>query len=130
MFVGTDNANITENEVVLVDDWEYLDKAVDIFAKYSRNQALRKDFDNLLVWSFVKSQVNFMSKKMRDIKEEYDKVIKETTKPKSRSLYCSDYVLEGMEYAVGRLYVSNHFDSKSKTEVILRLATFYSLQCQ
>ncbi len=32
-------------------------------------------------------------------------------------LVCSNYVIESMEYAVGRMYVSKHFDIESKNLV-------------
>lgn len=35
----------------------------------------------------------------------------------SRSLYCTNFVGARMEFALGRLYVSNYFDSNAKLHV-------------
>ncbi len=48
----------------------------------------------------------------------------------SRSWSCSNFVLDNMEYAVGRMYVSNYFNSESKraaTEMILNIQNEFRL---
>ena len=52
------------------------------------------------------------------------KVTRGTISIPPRKHTCSNYVLESMEYAVGRMYVKNHFDSDSKkaaTEMIVNI---------
>ena len=45
------------------------------------------------------------------------KVYKGTKSLLSRSVVCSNYVIDVMEYAVGRLYVATHFNNQSKQAV-------------
>jgi predicted metalloendopeptidase len=71
-----------------------------------------------MMWSFVKNEVSFLPKKYKDIKLEFDKVYRGTKSIISRQVICSNYVTDSMEYAVGRLYISKHFDHHSKAAVI------------
>jgi predicted metalloendopeptidase len=48
----------------------------------------------------------------------------------SRSWVCANYVLDNLEYAVGRMYVSNYFNSESKkaaTDMILNIQNEFKL---
>ncbi len=63
---------ITENEVILVDDWKFVERAVKVFA--SLNKANKRDLDNFLVWKFVREATPFMSRKFREVKLDYDRV--------------------------------------------------------
>lgn len=71
LFNKVENVTITDNEIIVVDDIEYLEKAMKIFVAQSRN---RRDFDNLMMWSFIKDKTLFMSKKFKEIRMEFDKV--------------------------------------------------------
>ncbi len=75
------------------------------------------DLENLMVWSFIKNDVTFLPRKYKEIKLEFDKVYKGTKSIVSRQITCSNYVIEVMEFAVGRLYVSKHFNPESKMAV-------------
>ena len=58
-----------------------------------------------------------MSKKFKESRMEFDKVLTGIVSTPSRSLICSNFVLDTMEYAVGRMYVSNYFNNESKAAV-------------
>jgi predicted metalloendopeptidase len=105
------------NETVLVDDWSYLESATQIYKEY--NATRRRDLDNLLIWKFVKEKVGLLSKNFKNIKQDYDKVLKGTNELPSSTLTCSNYVIDFMEYAVGRVYVDKYFNGESKESVII-----------
>jgi membrane metallo-endopeptidase-like protein 1 len=58
------------------------------------------------------------------------KIVKGTVSMPTRSWVCANFVLDNMEYAVGRMYVSNYFNSESKkaaTEMILNIQNEFKL---
>lgn len=57
-------------------------------------------------------------------KKNYLKVYKGTKSTQPRVLTCTNFVIDVMEYAVGRLYVNKHFNNKSKEAVIIKIKTF------
>ncbi len=111
-----DDLTIHVNETILVDDWSFLESAIQIYKEY--NATRRRDLDNLLIWKFVKEKVGLLSKKFKNIKLDYDKVLKGTNELPSSTLTCSNYVIDFMEYAVGRVYVDKYFNGESKESVI------------
>jgi hypothetical protein len=42
IFLSTDNLNIDDNEMVLIDDLKYLEKITKIYARQLKNQTLKK----------------------------------------------------------------------------------------
>lgn len=70
-----------------------------------------------MIWSAVKNQLNFLPKKFREAKLEFDRVYKGSKSAHSRSFICSQIIIDSMEYAVGRLYVSEYFNNRSKQAV-------------
>ncbi|CAF0711924.1 unnamed protein product [Brachionus calyciflorus] len=122
LFTFSEKTEIHDNETILIDDWEYFEKATELF--YNSTKTDRKNLDNLIVWIFLKDRTTFLPKKFKDAKLELDRVIKGTSSMPSRSLTCSNFVLETMEYAVGRLYIENYFNNASKaaaTDMILNI---------
>jgi predicted metalloendopeptidase len=71
-----------------------------------------------MIWSLIKNDVSFLPKKYKEIKQEFDKIYRGTKSILSRQVICSSYVTDSMEFAVGRLYISRHFDHHSKAAVI------------
>lgn len=87
--------------------------------------------ENLIMWTILREKIQHLPLKYKEAKFEFDKVYKGTASTVPRVIYCSSYVLEVMEYAVGRLYVSKHFDEKSKRSVsfhfsLRRLLLFFN----
>lgn len=72
-----------------------------------------------MIWSIVKNEVSFLPRKYKEIKLEFDKVYRGTKSILSRQIICSNYVADSMEYAVGRLYISQHFNHHSKEAVLI-----------
>ena len=72
MFGDIENVTITEDEVILVDDWDYLLKAVGLYYDLAKNK--KRDFENLLMWLFVKDIVGFLPQRFQNTKLEFDRV--------------------------------------------------------
>lgn len=80
-----------------------------------------------MIWSAFKNEVNFLPKKYRDVKLDFDKIYKGTKSSHARQVVCASFVIDYMEFAVGRLYVANFFDNKSKKAVIVIACTQFIL---
>ena len=65
----------------------------------------------------IKNEVTFLPKKYKEIKLDFDTVYKGTKSVMSRQITCSTFLIDTMEFAVGRLYVSKHFNHHSKKAV-------------
>ena len=78
-----------------------------------------------MLWSYIKDRTGFLPKKYKYAKLEFDKVNTGSTSIPERSKTCANAVLDIMPYAVGRLYVKNNFDQKSKEDV--NFSYYYNL---
>jgi predicted metalloendopeptidase len=74
----------------------------------------------------VRESIPFMPKYFQEVKLEFSKVYDGTHIKQPRSLFCSNFVNSKMEFAVGRLYVSRHFNSSSKLEASSSCTYFIS----
>ncbi|CAF1087988.1 unnamed protein product, partial [Brachionus calyciflorus] len=106
--------NVTENEPLLVIDFSYLRKMLDVYQNALKDN--KDDLHNLFIWSFVKSRTSFLPKKFRDFQLDFDKIYSGTTSIPKRSRTCSNEMSEKMPYAVGRLYVKNYFKEEAKND--------------
>ena len=75
------------------------------------------DFENLLIWLYVKDNINFLPRKLQQARLDFEKVYLGRIVSPKRSLLCSNLVNSKMEDAVGRLYVTEYFDKTAKKEV-------------
>ncbi|CAF0711920.1 unnamed protein product [Brachionus calyciflorus] len=116
MFEDVKNVTIDDNEIILIDDLQYLIDASKLYATLKQNNLT--DLNNLLIWLFVKETIPFLPKVFQEAKLEFDKVYEGTSIKQPRSLSCSNFVNSKMEFAVGRLYVSRHFNSSSKEQAV------------
>ncbi len=130
---------VTENESIIVDDTNYLRFITKLIKDYEQSNKkvyekiffpfiflslinlklflFTSDLENLIIWSVVKNEVTFLPKKYKEIKLDFDRIYKGTKSVLSRQITCSTYVIDAMEFAVGRLYVSKHFNKRSKQAV-------------
>lgn len=65
----------------------------------------------------IKGRTNFLPKLFRNAQLEFDKIYSGATSIAPRTRTCSNAINDRMPYAVGRLYVENHFSEASKKEV-------------
>ncbi|RNA08869.1 membrane metallo-endopeptidase-like 1, partial [Brachionus plicatilis] len=113
IFSEVNNVTINDTEPIIVDDFEYLSFISDFINKADVLYK-KSDLENLMVWSAIKNEVTSLPKKYMYAKQEFDKVYKGTKSSHPRAVTCSSYVLDVMEFAVGRLYVMRYFNNHSK----------------
>lgn len=114
IFKNINSVKIDINEIILVEDIDYLTKATGLYEKYTKEQ--KADFKNFLIWAFAKDRSGLLPKRYKDARLDYDKVYSGNSVQQPRSITCSNLVLNRMEYAAGRMYVSKYFDNQSKTD--------------
>ncbi len=117
VFKDLDNIKITEDEVILVDDFDYIKSACKLYADLVKNPEDKKNLENLLIWILVKDVIGYLPKKFQIASLEFDKVFLGTSVSPTRRMLCSNMVNSKMEDAVGRLYVSKYFDKTAKKDV-------------
>ena len=59
-------------EPILVDDWDYLANATQLYGNYVNNN--KKTLKNFLLWVVLKDRIGVLPKKFREVKLDFDKV--------------------------------------------------------
>ncbi|XP_072047613.1 endothelin-converting enzyme homolog [Amphiura filiformis] len=72
---------------------------------------------NYIIWRLVMTKVSSLSKRFRDAKQEYYKVLYGTTTVPPRWRDCVDDSNGVFGFATGRMYVEENFDAKSKANI-------------
>lgn len=60
------------DEIILVDDWDYLTNAVELYDEYINNN--KTAFKNFLLWVILRDRSAELPKKFRDARQDFDKV--------------------------------------------------------
>ncbi len=105
------NMTISEDEPIIVYDIEFVSDICDLLTDTT---IPKSDIDNLVIWSAISKEVLFLPKKYKDAKLEFDEVYRGRKTEEPRDQTCAFLTLGAMEYAVGRLYVLDNFDKRSK----------------
>ena len=85
---------ITETEMTLANEWNYLTNASDVFADALKTPAGKEDLFNLMIWSFVKEKTTFLPKEFKDARLDFDKVYTGATSTVARSRTCANAALD------------------------------------
>ncbi len=117
IFNDFENIKITDDEIILVDDFDYIKSVSKVYADLIKNTEDKKNLENLLIWILIKDVIGYLPKKFQTALLEFDKIFLGTSVIKTRRLLCSNMVNNKMEDAVGRLYVSRYFDKDAKKDV-------------
>ena len=72
MFKNLNNITINMNELILVDDWDYLKQALEKYENYTINN--KRALKNFLVWVFIKDRTSALPKRYKDARQDFDKV--------------------------------------------------------
>ncbi len=104
---------MTEDEPIIVYDFEFLSKVCRLIADSS---VAKSDIENLIIWSAIRKEVFYLPKKYKDAKLEFEEIYRGTKTEEPREQTCAFLTLGAMEYAVGRLYVMDNFDKRSKED--------------
>lgn len=109
---------VQQEEEVVVYGVPYLERLNDVLYKYDR-----RTLQNYLTWQIVIERVSGLSRRFKDARAHYRKVLFGTTVEEARWRDCVRYVQGSMVNAVGALYVQEAFagDSKRMVSDLIRM---------
>lgn len=108
--------HIDENEYVIIDNWNYTVAAADIFEEYTTKN--KKTVQNYIFLAVFNKFIDGMPLKYLQAKIGFSKFINGESELKNRTSFCTDLTTNNFQAAVGRIYVSSSFDSRSKVKVL------------
>ena len=91
--------------------------------EYLRNVSLIIDqysprtIQNYIIWRFMMKQIDLMPRRLRMIKEEFDRIFQGSTTQRSRPITCGIYVNDNMGLAISKLYIGMYFDKNALNQV-------------
>ncbi|TSU49999.1 Membrane metallo-endopeptidase-like 1 [Bagarius yarrelli] len=103
---------VQPDEPVVIYCSPYLEKLDNVLSRHSR-----RTVQNYLVWMLIMERVSSLSRRLKDVRAHYRKVLHGTTVEEARWRDCVRYVQNNMENAVGALYVRETFAGDSKRMV-------------
>lgn len=106
------NVTMKDTDRIIVSELDVL-RNVSMIIHQERPRILQ----NYLVGRFVMSQLDFLPKRFRLLKQEFIKVFYGIGIEGSRSFSCAKYVTRNMGLAVAKLYISKYFDKDARQEV-------------
>lgn len=112
MFKNIENITMDKSERILVEDMDYFTRALKVYKNVITSQP--RVLKNLLIWTLVKDKTGLLPKRYKDARLDFDKIYTGTATAQARSYTCANYVLNGMEFAAGRIYVANYFSEGAK----------------
>ena len=106
------NVTLVDEDIVIISELDVLRNVSTIL-----DQQSARTLQNYLLWRVMMSQVEYMPKRFRAIKQQFIKVFQGITTEKSRAIKCATYVADTMGLAVSKLYIMEHFDKNARQEV-------------
>lgn len=107
------NLTFNASEEIVVYAPEYLSNMVDLITNTSNRTLV-----NYLIWRIMMNRVTNLPDKYRELRKEYHKTIYGSETERSRWRDCVSYVNDNMGNAVGRLFISKHFDENAKKSAL------------
>ena len=103
---------LEDNDLVTVSEVAFLVNVSSLLARYSP-----RIVQNYLVWRFLMNRAMNLPRKIRDIREQFDRAFKGISTEPSRATTCANYVNDNMGFAVSRLYIKGFFDESARNQV-------------
>lgn len=104
---------INETEEIIIYAPEFMKHMTDLVANTS-NRTLA----NYLIWRIMANRVTNLPDKYRELRKEYYKVLYGSKAELSRWRDCVTYVNDNMGNAIGRMFISKHFDEDAKKNAL------------
>lgn len=104
--------SLLDTDIVSVREMEYLRNVSLII-----DQSSPRTIQNYMIWRFMMKQIDLMPRRLRMIKEEFDRIFQGTNTQRSRAITCGIYVNDNMGFAVSKLYLGTYFDRDALTQV-------------
>ncbi|ESO12231.1 hypothetical protein HELRODRAFT_187798 [Helobdella robusta] len=103
------DVEVYDNETITVVNLQYFEQLVELLKKTPKRTVV-----NTLLWDLVSRAIFWLPQNLIKIGYEWHKVYYGVNKEKPRWNYCVTSTNDNFVMTLGRLYVENHFDSKSK----------------
>lgn len=119
VFNEYENTSVTGSEIILIGNWDYIVKAVNIYKHYSLHN--KRELDNYFIHHFVFEYINGLSLKYITEKDLFFEHFTGKREYLGRELFCFDLTLLKLDKAVGKIYVEHVFNSdisKKKVQLI------------
>jgi predicted metalloendopeptidase len=104
--------SLVNEDIVIISEMEVLRNVSMLLERASP-----RTIQNYLIWRFMMSQTEYMPKRFRGLKQEFNRIFQGINKEKPRKIKCGQYVNAYMGLAVSKLYISKYFDENSRKEV-------------
>jgi predicted metalloendopeptidase len=106
------NVTLMDTDIVFIIEIDFLRNASLII-----NQQSSRTLQNYIVWRFMMSQIDNMPQRFRTIKQQFNKIFREITTERPRTITCATYVNENMGFVVSKLYVNKYIDKDARNQV-------------
>ena len=100
-----------DSDVVTVTEVAYL---VDVTALLQSTPT--RVIQNYLIWRFMMNRASNLPRRMRETREQFDRVFKGNSAEATRATSCAKYINDNMGFAVTRIYVENYFDDNARNQ--------------
>ena len=105
------NVTLMDSDLVSVSEVEYLVN-VSTILQFTPARIVQ----NYLIWRFMMNRASTLPKRIRETREQFDRVFKGTSAEPTRATTCANYVNDNMGFAVSRLYIKNYFDENARNQ--------------
>ena len=76
-----------------------------------------RTMQNYFIWRFLMGLIEYMPRRFRILKQEFNKIFQGIKVGKARKIKCAQFVNGYMGLAVSKLYINKYFDPHSRKEV-------------
>ncbi len=119
LFENTDNIEITDNEKIVVTNFEYFEKLSALLKKTKK-----RTIANYLAWCATKSLMTYINKEARDIKHKFDKGVSgiqessPTWKRCVNEMGFNSFSGGGFGFVAGSMYAKKYFNKEAKAAML------------
>jgi len=106
------NVSLINEDIIIISEMEVL-KNISMIIENESSRTIQ----NYLIWRFIISQIEYMPKRFRNLKEKFNKIFQGINQDKSRKIKCAQYVNGYMGLAVSKIYIDKYFDENSRQQV-------------
>ena len=111
---------LKNDDIVTVDEIDYLYNMSLLI-----EQTPKRVLQNYVVWAFLLRRLDDMPKRVRVLKEKFDRIFRGTTAERPRTSICGNFANANMGFAVSWLYIRQYFDHSARNQV-KRTMLFFS----
>lgn len=116
---ATANVTVTPDDIVTVDEIDYLYNMSSLI-----EQTPKRVLQNYVVWRFLLRRMDDMPKRVRILKERFDRLFRGTTAERPRTTICGNFANTNMGFAVSWLYIRQYFDRTARNQVRMKCHSY------